>query len=166
MNYGNSDERNKPAYLIAAQRMGILGHSSNIMIKSMTRSEPKPLHSRNVVLDTLISSFNVFRDCQPLAIGIHKVIKQQLPDIDSQQLRIAMRMHTASTRYLKVLSQANTRLDLDGSPAGEITAEQRQQAKDTLRERFKKIAERKQAEQQAQQLHENLLKLAEKFNTR
>lgn len=129
-------------------------------------SEAKPLHPRNAVLDTLISSFSVFRDCQPLAIGIHKIIKQQRPDIDSQQLRMAMRTHTASTRYLKALSQSDTRLGLDGSPAGEITAEQRQQAKDTLRERFKKIAERKKAEQQAQQLHENILKLAEKFNAR
>jgi len=47
-----------------------------------------------------------------------------------------------------------------------ITPEQRQHAKDTLHERYQKTAERKKAEQQAQQLQENLLILAEKFNTR
>lgn len=43
---------------------------------------------------------------------------------------------------LKVLSHGDTRFDLDGSPVGEVTAEQRQQASDTLRERFKKKAQR------------------------
>ena len=131
----------------------------------------------NAVLDALIASFKVFHDCQPLALGIHKVIKERQPEIDAQDLRTAMRIHTASTRYLKVLSQADTRFDLDGSPAGEVTAEQRQQASDTLRERFKKKAERHKAELQAKQLaqqqallekqrQDKLLKLAEKFNTR
>lgn len=132
----------------------------------MTRSEPKPLTPRNAVLDTLAASFKAFRDCLPLAIGIHKVIKERLPDIDPQQLRSAMKMHTASTRYLKALSTAKNRFDLDGASVGEVTGAQRQDALDTLRERFKRIAERKKAEQQAQQHQENLLKLAEKFNSR
>jgi len=132
----------------------------------MTTTKPKPSRSRNAVLDTLSVSFKVFHDCQPLALGIHKVIKERLPDIDVQQLRNAMWLHTASTRYLKALSQANTRFDLDGSPAGEVTAEQRQQASDTLRERFRKKAEQHKAELLAKQRQENLLKLAEKFNTR
>ena len=89
-----------------------------------------------------------------------------MPDIDLQQLKIALKMHTGSTRYLKALSQAKTRFDLDGLPAGEITPEQRQQAKDMLHQRYQKTAERKKAEQQAQQRQENLLKLVEKFNTR
>lgn len=84
-----------------------------------------------------------------------------------------MKTHTASTRYLKALSQATVRLDLDGNPAGEVTAEQRQQATDGLRERFKKGAERRRTEleaqaqqQKAQERQQNLLKLAEKFNKR
>jgi hypothetical protein len=59
---------------------------------------------------------------------------------------------------------------LDGKQAGDITAEQKQQAPDTLRERFRKGAELRKtqllAQQQEQQRQENLLKLAEKFNKR
>ncbi|MFA7279924.1 MAG: ProQ/FinO family protein [Sterolibacterium sp.] len=125
-----------------------------------------PLRQRNPVLDTLASSFKAFQDCLPLAVGIHKVIKQRLPDIDAAQLKTALKMHTGSTRYLKALTHAETRFDLDGAPAGAITPEQRKQARDTLRERYEKIAERKKAEQEAQQRQENLLKLVEKFKTR
>lgn len=141
----------------------------------MSESVPKPPRPRNTVLDTLSASFQVFRDGQPLAIGIHKAIMARLPDLDPQQLRAAMRMHTASTRYLKALSQTGSRFDLDGNAAEEVTDEQRQQALTTLRERFRNQAERHKAEQlvqqqeklaqqQAQQRQEKLLKLAEKFN--
>ena len=130
----------------------------------MSTAEQKPSRSRNPVLDTLTTSFKVIRDCQPLALGIHKVIKERMPELDMQLLRSAMRMHTASTRYLKLLSQADTRFDLDGAPAGEVTAEQKQQALDTLRERFRKKAEQHKAELAAKQHQEKLLKLAEKFN--
>ncbi len=132
----------------------------------MNSPEPQSLRPRNPVLDTLSSSFKVFRDCLPLAVGIHKMIKLRLPALDMQQLRTAMRMHTASARYLKSLSQADTRFDLDGSPAGEVTAEQRQQATDTLRERFRKKAERQMTERLARQRQEKLEKLADKFNSR
>ena len=54
---------------------------------------------------------------------------------------------TTALEYLKALSQAKTRFDLDGLPAGEITPEQRQQAKDMLHQRYQKTAERKKAEQ-------------------
>lgn len=130
----------------------------------MSTAEQKSPRSRNPVLDSLVASFKVIRDCQPLALGIHKVIKERMPELDTQLLRSAMRMHTASTRYLKLLSQADTRFDLDGAPAGEVTAEQRQQALDTLRERFRKKAEQHKAELAAKQHQEKLLKLAEKFN--
>lgn len=132
----------------------------------MTDSKQNPPLPKNDVLAVLSSSFPVFRECIPLAIGIHKAIREKLPDIDQGNLRNALKIHTASTRYLKALKQGETRFDLDGAPAGSVTPEQRQQAIDTLRKRFKKIAERKEAEQQARQRQENLLKLAEKFNTR
>ena len=147
------------------------------MIPPMSESAPKSPRPRNAVLETLVASFPVFRDCLPLAIGIHKTIRERLPEIEPQQLRAAMRIHTASTRYLKALSQAAVRVDLDGAPAGEVTAEQRQQAVDSLRERFRVQAERHRAaqllqkqeqlaQQQERQRQEKLLLLAEKFNSR
>jgi len=147
------------------------------MIPQMSEAAPKSPRPRNTVLETLAASFAVFRDCLPLAIGIHKTIRERLPEIEPQQLRAAMRIHTASTRYLKALSQAAVRVDLDGGPAGEVTAEQRQQAVDTLRERFRSQAERHRAaqlaqqqqelaQQQERQRQEKLLLLAAKFNSR
>ena len=127
---------------------------------------PFPRRQQNPLLATLSASFKVFRDCLPLSIGIHKAIKVRLPEMKVQQLKVAMKMHTSSTRYLKGLSQADTRFDLDGAPAGEVTAEQRQQALDTLRDRFRKKAEQHKAEQLAKQQQEKLQQLAAKFNAR
>jgi ProP effector len=95
---------------------------------------------------------------------------ERIPGINPQQLRLAMRMHTASARYLKALTNGETRFDLDGNVAGPVTPEQKQQALDTLRERFRKGAEQHKARllarQQEQQRREKLVKLAEKFNVR
>ena len=131
----------------------------------------------NPVLDQLAAAFPVFANAQPLAIGVHKAIKERLPEIDAAKLRLALKLHTASTRYLKALANSDTRFDLDGNPSGEITAEQKQQALDGLKERFRKAAERKRAEQEQKNEQERqarqqakqqakLQQLAEKFNTR
>jgi len=127
---------------------------------------PPPRRSKNPVLETLIATFAVFRDCQPLAIGVHKTIRERLPGIGAGQLHHALKTHTASTRYLKALSQGTTRFDLDGIAAGIVTPEQQKQALDTLRERFRKQAERRKAELQAQEHQQKLLKLVETFKTR
>jgi ProP effector len=132
----------------------------------MTDNSEKPQPRRNAALQTLTEAFPVIRNCQPLAIGIHKTIKARLPDLGEGALRFALKQHTASTKYLKAISSGSQRFDLDGNPAGEITAEQRQQALDALKERFRKGAERKRQEQQQKEHQEKLLKLAEKFNRR
>lgn len=137
----------------------------------MTGSDSKSRAPRNDVLNTLGSTLAILQECRPLAIGIHKIIlEQRVPAIDPQRLRFAMKMHTASTRYLKAITHSEKRFDLDGNPAGDITDEQKQQALDTLRERFRKGAELRKAQllsqQQEQQRQEKLLKLAEKFNKR
>lgn len=117
-------------------------------------------------METLSATFAVFRDCQPLAIGIHKTIKARLPEIDEGALRTALKRYTASTKYLKAIANGKKRSDLDGNPAGEVTAEQRQQALETIKERFRKVAERKKTEQEDKERQEKLQKLAEKFNQR
>ena len=141
-------------------------------------SVPDNKHSRrNTLLDSLSTTFAVIRDCQPLALGIHKSIKERMPDVDAAELRSAMRIHTATTRYLKALITGKERFDLDGNPAGEVTEEQREVASTTLRERFKKNAERKRAELKSQEAaqkaqeaiekrQEKLTQLAARFNRR
>ncbi len=86
-----------------------------------------------------------FREVRPLALRIDKAIAARFPDIDRKVIRGAMRQHTASTRYLKTMEKATERFDLDGKVDGEVTAEQREHAKQTLKERFAEVAKRKKA---------------------
>ena len=136
----------------------------------MSGFDSKPRDPQHAVLISLRSTFPVFQECRPLAIGIHKTVLERIPGINPQQLRLAMRMHTASARYLKALTNGEIRFDLDGNAAGAVTPEQKEQALDTLRERFRKGAEQHKArvlaQQQEQQRQEKLVKLAEKFSAR
>jgi ProP effector len=133
--------------------------------------------SRNAVLDSLNEAFEVFRAHKPLALGIHKEIAARRPEIPASDLRLAMRIHTQSTRYLKELLTATVRFDLDGQPSGEVTEEHHKAADEALKERFKKVAERKKAERKAQadaererkaaeQRQDKLNQLAARFNNR
>ncbi len=116
----------------------------------------------------------MFRNFSPLAIGIDKQLIAQQPDLNRKALRLALRSHTMSTRYLKEMQIAGARLNLDGSPAGEITDEARTHSGDLLRERFRKQAEQRKAEQESartaqeaaraeQRRLEKLSQLTEKF---
>lgn len=135
----------------------------------MTTSESSTEKSVDprALLKDLQTRFDVFRNFSPLAIGIDKQVFALLPEVSKKSLRLAMRSHTISTRYLKEMEKGTVRLNLDGTPAGEVTDENRQHAAEQLRERFKKQAEqRKAAEAQAkaeQRRQEKLNQLAEKF---
>ena len=126
----------------------------------------KPADTR-ALLKTLQERFEVFRNFSPLAIGIDKQVFEKLPELSKKSLRLAMRSHTISTRYLKEMEKGTVRLNLDGSPAGEVTYENRQHASEQLKERFKKQAEqRREAEAAAkaeQRRQEKLSQLTEKF---
>lgn len=133
-----------------------------------------PVQNARALLKTLQEEFSVFRDCQPLAIGIDKQILARLPQTERKTLRIALGMHTHSLRYLKSLEKATHRFDLDGKTAEEVTATHRSFASETLRERFKKEAERRRedaerrrAQQEAEALErqrsEKLNQLVQKF---
>lgn len=125
-----------------------------------------PAAKPNTILEELCEAFPVFKQAQPLAIGIHKAVRERRPDINAAELRTALQRHTASTRYLKMLANGQQRFDLDGQPAGEVTQEQRDLAVQGLKERFRKGAERARQEQAARERQEKLLKLTEKFNSR
>ena len=126
----------------------------------------KPADTR-ALLKPLQERFEVFRNFSPLAIGIDKQVFEKLPELSKKSLRLAMRSHTISTRYLKEMEKGTVRLNLDGSPAGEVTDENRQHASEQLKERFKKQAEqRREAEAAAkaeQRRQEKLSQLTEKF---
>jgi ProP effector len=79
-------------------------------------ASPVPAHNARQLLKELQEAFPVFRDCLPLAIGIDKQLLGRLPGVDRKTLRIALGMHTHSLRYLKSMTCATVRLDLDGQP--------------------------------------------------
>lgn len=129
------------------------------------------------VLKRLQEASPTFRDCKPLALGIDKAIHARFPEFERKLVRTAMRMHTASTRYLKAVEKATERFDLEGNVAGEVTEEHRSHAAQTLKERFAAAAKRKRdqqkeeeaqrrAEQAEERKAERLNQLVGKFSKR
>jgi ProP effector len=123
------------------------------------------------LLKQLQQQFPPFRDCLPLSIGIDKQILAQMPGIDKKLMRAALGIHTGSQRYLRAMEKATVRYDLDGKVGAEVTDVHRKHAKEVLKERLKKEAERKKAEREAaaaaeaaQQRQEKLNLLAAKFS--
>jgi ProP effector len=138
---------------------------------------PSPIASARALLKELQEQYVVFRECRPLAIGVDKQLLAARPELDRKLLRLALRTHTASVRYLKAVEKGSQRFDLDGNPVAELSEEHRTHAAETLRERFRKDAEQrrakdvaekaaKQAEQAEQRRAEKLSQLAAKFAKR
>lgn len=86
---------------------------------------------------------------KPLKLRIQVDIQERAPGVFSKQvLSTFFRRHTGSTSYLIAVSKAPHRVDLDGQPAGDITAEHKQAALDELaRRRANNDARREQEEQ-------------------
>ncbi|MCB4359255.1 ProQ/FINO family protein [Quatrionicoccus australiensis] len=105
--------------------------------------------SPRALLKKLQADFPVFRDSQPLAIGIDKQLLARLPDLERKTLRVALGIHTNSLRYLKVMEKATVRFDLDGNTADEVTDAHRAHALEAIRERLKKEADKRRAEKEA-----------------
>lgn len=127
-----------------------------------------PVHEARKLLKSLQENFAVFRENRPLAIGVDKQIIAREPGVNRKMLRIALGLHTHSVPYLKAMEKATVRFDLDGNAAGEVPAEHRKHAADTLRERFKKAAEQRKAQREAEEAErrhaEKLNALAAKFS--
>lgn len=136
----------------------------------MSSPDTNPLHSARILLKQLEQTFDVFRTGVPLAVGIDKAVIARMPEVNRKILRIALGLHTNSVRYLKAIEKAQSRFDLDGTPAGEVPESHRAHASEVLRERFKKAAqnrkEQAEAEKQERQRAEKLRQLTEKFSPR
>ncbi|MDI3490473.1 MAG: ProQ/FINO family protein [Thauera propionica] len=134
---------------------------------SAAPAAPKQRIEPRALLQRLQKEFAAFRDCKPLALKIDASIAERMPEIDRKSLRAALRMHTASTRYLKAVERSQQRFDLDGQPAGEVTEEQRTHAATTLKERFAAVAkqqkEKREAEAAEKRRTEKLQQLMSKF---
>jgi hypothetical protein len=73
---------------------------------------------------------------KPLKLRIQLDIQERAPGVFTKQaLSAFFRRYTGSTSYLQAVAHAPHRFDLDGQPAGEISAEHRQVALDELARR-------------------------------
>ena len=96
---------------------------------------------------------------KPLKLRIQADIAQRAPGVFSKgALSAFFRRYTGSTGYLIALGKASQRFDLDGQPAGDLSEEHRQLAREELtrrrqmtRERDQQAQAQHQAQQQAQQ---------------
>ena len=92
---------------------------------------------------------------KPLKLRIQADIAQRAPGVFSKATMSAFfRRYTGSTGYLIALGKASQRFDLDGQPAGALSDEHRQLARDELARRRQVTRDREQqaqAQQQAQQ---------------
>ena len=142
----------------------------------MTAEDQKtePTVDARALLKDIQARHDVFRDFAPLAIGIDKQLLAQQPELNRKALRLALRNHTMSTRYLKEMQTGTVRLNLDGTAAGEVTEDARTHSAELLRERFKKQAEQHKAAEAAtraaeaaalaeQRRQQKLNQLTEKF---
>ena len=95
---------------------------------------------------------------KPLKLRIQVDIQERAPGrFGKQTLSAFFRRHTGATSYLIAVTKAPHRFDLDGQPAGEITAEHRQVAADELARRRGNQEERRQVEEQQRRNRAGLL---------
>lgn len=88
---------------------------------------------------------------KPIKLHIQADIQARAPGLLSKRsLSAFLHRHTGSTSYLMALSRAVHRFDLDGQPAGELTAEHREVAAQELARRRALQDERRALERQQQ----------------
>jgi ProP effector len=95
-----------------------------------------------LLAETFPKCFAVFEQRrQPLKIGIHADIAAALDGaITLEELSNALRFYTGNVGYLRSLRAGAPRIDLDGQPAGVVTAEETAFAKTRLRAQRKNSA--------------------------
>jgi len=92
---------------------------------------------------------------QPLKLRIQADIQLRAPGVFTRKsLSAFLHRHTTTNAYLMALTQAPQRVDLDGTPAGEIDAEHRQAAVQELARRRGLFEERRAADQAARHAQE------------
>lgn len=87
---------------------------------------------------------------RPLKLRIQGDIQQRAPGVFTKRsLSVFLHRHTTSNAYLRALVAAPNRSDLDGEPAGEVSAEHRQAAQAELDRRRALHEARREAERAA-----------------
>jgi len=99
---------------------------------------------------------------KPIKLRIQADIQARAPgQFTKAALSAFLRRYTGSTSYLIALTRAAQRLDLDGQPAGEISAEHRQAAAEELTRRRSVHEARREAEEAGRRERAQLLRAFE-----
>lgn len=96
---------------------------------------------------------------RPLKLHIQADIQQRAPGVFTKAaLSNFLRRYTASPAYLQALARTPQRHDLDGQPAGEVSEEHRQGARDELQRRRTEHETRRAEEDEARRGRARLLR--------
>jgi sRNA-binding protein len=96
---------------------------------------------------------------KPIKLKIQSDIQERAPGLFSKQsLSAFFRRYTLSTGYLVALTKSKERFDLDGAPAGELSDEHRQAARDELARRRERRQAREAAEQEQRRERAQLMR--------
>lgn len=87
------------------------------------------------------------KDKRPLAIGIHKQVFEAAPDLSHRSIRLAIRDYVTGYKYIRNMRTGATRVNLDGSPAGVVSAEHGDFAHKIARRMLRAKRVKKQAQQ-------------------
>ncbi len=102
------------------------------------------------LLKILSAKYSVFREWQPLAIGIDKQLIAQHPEFAAKHIRTALLIHTRALPYFRNMAKATARFGLDGAEAGEVTEQQRAHATEQIKEIQRKRNEARRAAEEAE----------------
>ena len=96
---------------------------------------------------------------RPLKLRIQADIQQRAPGLfPKQALGAFLRRYTSSDAYLRAMTQETHRYDLDGQPAGEISAEHKEVARQALAQRRAREDARRAQERAERQFRAGLLR--------
>jgi ProP effector len=96
---------------------------------------------------------------RPIQLKVQQAIEARVPGrFAKKALSGFLARHTASTSYLIALTKSETRFDLDGQPAGELSPEHREAAKKLLAERRERVRVRDQEIETARRWRLDLLR--------
>ena len=84
--------------------------------------------------------------CEPLKIGIHNDIIARHPELRPSVLANALKAYTRSLGYLETIKAGAARIDLEGNPAGTVTAADEENAKRKIAKAARRAAAKPVAE--------------------
>lgn len=96
---------------------------------------------------------------KPIMLKVQQAIEARAPGrFTKKALSGFLARHTASTGYLIALTRSEQRFDLDGQPAGELSAEHREAARNLLAQRRERVKAREQEIEAARRWRQALLR--------